>query len=281
MQTAVKARTLNNGQSCIAAKRFIVAEAIADEFTRRFVQGMEALRVGDPMDEKTDIGPLAMPKILDGWPRRWTQSVATGRASADRRHASGSARQLLHAHRADRHPAGLASLPGRTVRPSRPAVPRPRLLDDAIRLANDTPFGLGSSVWTNDPPSRTRLINEIEAGMTFINGMVASDPRLPFGGIKRSGYGRELSEHGLREFRQSEDGMDQRRQGALMITDPSAGSRLRRIGAAYSQGVTKQAITTKWQALPVRTKRCHRSWALNFPGHRCGRSAAKMTAPTL
>jgi len=198
-QTAVKARTLNNGQSCIAAKRFLVHEAIADEWTRRFVDGMAALKVGDPMDAATDIGPLATPSIIDGLASQVERSVAAG------------ARVLLGGHRLPvpgsfYAPTVLADIP-----PNAPAYSeelfgpvallfRVKDLDDAIRQANDTPFGLGSSVWTTDPAEQERVIAEIEAGMTFVNGMVASDPHLPFGGIKRSGYGRELSEHGLSEF---------------------------------------------------------------------------------
>jgi succinate-semialdehyde dehydrogenase/glutarate-semialdehyde dehydrogenase len=199
VQAAIQARTLNNGQSCIAAKRFLVAESIADEFTRKFVSGMAALRVGDPMDDTTDVGPLATPKILEGLDRQVQQSVAAG------------ATLLTGGHRLDGpgnfyQPTVLTDIP-----PTAPAYTeelfgpvallfRVNDIDAAIQLANDTPFGLGSSVWTTDPTEQERFINEIDAGMTFINSLVASDPRLPFGGIKRSGYGRELSEHGLREF---------------------------------------------------------------------------------
>ncbi len=199
VQTAVKARTLNNGQSCIAAKRFLVHEAIADEWTRRFVEAMGALTVGDPMEAATDVGPLATPGILEGLASQVDRSVAAG------------AHVLLGGHRLDGPgnfyaPTILADIPE-----AAPAYReelfgpvallfRVKDMDDAIRQANDTPFGLGSSVWTSDPAEQNRFIDEIEAGMTFVNGMVASDPRLPFGGIKHSGYGRELSEHGLREF---------------------------------------------------------------------------------
>ena len=199
VQTAVKARTLNNGQSCIAAKRFLVHEAIADEWTRRFVDAMAALRVGDPMEANTDIGPLATPAIRDGLAAQVDRSIAAG------------ARVLLGGNRLDGPgyfyaPTVLADIP-----PDAPAYTeelfgpvallfRIQDMDDAIRQANDTPFGLGSSVWTSDPAEQERFIAEIEAGMTFVNAMVASDPRLPFGGIKHSGYGRELSDHGLREF---------------------------------------------------------------------------------
>jgi succinate-semialdehyde dehydrogenase / glutarate-semialdehyde dehydrogenase len=199
VQTAVKARVLNNGQSCIAAKRFIVAEAICDEFTRRFVQLMEALRVGDPMDETTDVGPLAMPRLLDSLDRQVQASVQAG------------ARVLTGGHCLERPgsfyaPTVLADIPENAPAYHEELFGPVALLfrvpdiDAAIRQANDTPFGLGSSVWTRDPAEQERFIEEIEAGMVFVNGMVASDPRLPFGGIKHSGYGRELSAIGIREF---------------------------------------------------------------------------------
>ena len=196
---AVKARTINNGQSCIAAKRFIVHESIAGEFTERFVAGMERLVVGDPMDEATDVGPLATADILNEVHEQVQRSVAKG------------AHLLTGGQKLDRPgnfyaPSVLTDIP-----PDSPAaceevfgpvallfrVPN---LDAAIELANATTFGLGSSAWTNDAQERDRLIDELEAGAVFINGMVASDPRLPFGGIKHSGYGRELSAHGIREF---------------------------------------------------------------------------------
>ena len=199
VQAAVKARTLNNGQSCIAAKRFLVHEKVADEWTRRFVEAMATLTVGDPMDAATDIGPLATPSILEGLASQVERSVAAG------------AHVLLGGHRLEGPgnfyaPTVLADIPEAAPAYREelfgPAALlfRVKDMDHAVHQANDTPFGLGSSVWTNDPAEQERFINEIEAGMTFVNGMVASDPRLPFGGIKRSGYGRELSEHGLREF---------------------------------------------------------------------------------
>jgi succinate-semialdehyde dehydrogenase / glutarate-semialdehyde dehydrogenase len=197
--TAVQARTINNGQSCIAAKRFIVHKAIADEWEQGFVAKMAALRVGDPMDDATDIGPLATPDILDDLHRQVTASVAAG------------ARLLLGGTKLDRPgnyyaPTVLADIPQdapayreETFGPVA-SVFRVHDIEEAIDLANDTDFGLGSSVWTNNQRQRDRFIDEIEAGQVFVNGMVASDPRLPFGGVKRSGYGRELSSHGIREF---------------------------------------------------------------------------------
>ena len=197
--TAVKARAINNGQSCIAAKRFIVAEPIADEFERRYVAGFEALRVGDPMDPATDVGPLATESQVRTIAEQVERSVAAG------------ARVLTGGKRLERPGYWYAPTVLTGVTAESPAYHdevfgpvailfRARTLDEAIRLANDTPFGLGASAWTNDPAERTRLVDELEAGMVFINAMVASDPRVPFGGVKRSGYGRELSWQGIREF---------------------------------------------------------------------------------
>jgi succinate-semialdehyde dehydrogenase/glutarate-semialdehyde dehydrogenase len=199
VQTAVKARVVNNGQSCIAAKRFIVADAVADEFERRFVAGMEALVVGDPMDPKTDVGPLATEAQLSTIAGQVDQSVQAG------------ARVLTGGRRLDRPGWYYAPTVLAGITPDAPAyyeevfgpvalVFRVKGIDDAIRLANDSPFGLGASAWTRNDAERARFIAEIEAGMVFINAMVASDPRVPFGGVKESGYGRELGHYGIREF---------------------------------------------------------------------------------
>jgi succinate-semialdehyde dehydrogenase/glutarate-semialdehyde dehydrogenase len=198
-KTAIKARTINNGQSCIAAKRFIIAESIYDEFERRFVEGMEALRVGDPLEETTDIGPLATRQVLEDLDEQVRKSAAAG------------ARVLTGGHRLERPGFYYAPTVITDIPKGSPAYEeelfgpvallfRVRDAEEAIRLANDSIFGLGSSAWTNDEGERARFIEELEAGSVFINGMVASDPRLPFGGVKHSGYGRELSAFGIREF---------------------------------------------------------------------------------
>jgi succinate-semialdehyde dehydrogenase / glutarate-semialdehyde dehydrogenase len=197
--TAVKARIFNNGQSCIAAKRFIVAEAIADEFERKFVSKMEALKVGDPFDEKTELGPLATAEGVVDLDRDVQKTVRAG------------ARILTGGKSLDRPgnfyaPTVLTNIP--TESPAYreelfgpvASVFRAKNIDDAIRIANDSRFGLGASAWTNDQNERERFITELESGMVFINKMVASDPRIPFGGVKWSGHGRELGAHGIREF---------------------------------------------------------------------------------
>jgi succinate-semialdehyde dehydrogenase/glutarate-semialdehyde dehydrogenase len=197
--TAVKARTINNGQSCIAAKRFIVASEIYEEFERKFVSQMEALRIGDPMEESTEIGPLATPQIVHDLEEQVKKAVATG------------ARVLSGGKRLDRpgnffEPTVLVDVdvkaPVSCEEIFGPVAMlfRVKDIDEAIRIANATPFGLGSAAWTNDPGEQTKFIEELEAGAVFINDMVASDPRLPFGGVKHSGYGRELAEFGIREF---------------------------------------------------------------------------------
>jgi succinate-semialdehyde dehydrogenase/glutarate-semialdehyde dehydrogenase len=198
-RTAVRARTINNGQSCIAAKRFIVAESIADEFERRLVAGMKSLVVGDPMDPATDVGPLANEAQVQTLADQVQRSVRAGA-------------RLLTGGRPINRP-GYYFEPGvlTSITPDSPAYReevfgpiallfRARDIDEAIRIANDSTFGLGASAWTNDPEERSRFIAELDAGMVFINGMVASDPRLPFGGVKQSGYGRELGVYGMREF---------------------------------------------------------------------------------
>lgn len=197
--TAVMARIVNNGQSCIAAKRFIVVDAVADEFTERFVRRMAALRVGDPMLADTEVGPLATEAIRAELHDQVSETVSRG------------AEILLGATPIDGPgwyyaPTVLADIPrGAPAREQELFGPVASLfgvpdVSAAIALANDTTFGLGASAWTTDDDEAMRLARELDAGSVFINGMVASDPRYPFGGVKLSGYGRELSTFGLREF---------------------------------------------------------------------------------
>jgi succinate-semialdehyde dehydrogenase/glutarate-semialdehyde dehydrogenase len=197
--TAVKARIINNGQSCIAAKRFIVHEGIADAFEKRFVQIMRALVVGDPTDERTDIGPLATAQIRDDLDRQVQESVRAGaRLLTGGKVIPGSGFYYQPTVLADAPPGSPAyheELFGPVA-----TVLRARNIDDAIRLANDTRFGLGASAWTSDRDEARRFATELDAGLVFVNGMVASDPRFPFGGVKSSGYGRELGVVGIREF---------------------------------------------------------------------------------
>jgi succinate-semialdehyde dehydrogenase / glutarate-semialdehyde dehydrogenase len=202
--TAVKARTINNGQSCIAAKRFIVHDEIYDQFEKRFVAVMNELRVGDPLDEATDIGPLATPEILKDLEEQVKVSVAAGA-----RVLTGGQRSVLNGslERGNFYqPTVLADIPRNSpayvdeIFGPVASLFRVTMIDEAIELANATTFGLGASAWTNDEQERLRFIADLQAGSVFINGMVASDPRLPFGGVKNSGYGRELSYFGIREF---------------------------------------------------------------------------------
>jgi succinate-semialdehyde dehydrogenase / glutarate-semialdehyde dehydrogenase len=196
---AVQARTINNGQSCIAAKRFILDQRIADEFERRLVERMAALKVGDPMDEGTDIGPLATGEVRQALEQQVQKTMEMG------------ARLLLGGRRIDRPGYFFAPTVLTDVPKASPAY-REELfgpvaslfrvdgMAEAIHLANDSDFGLGSCAWTNDEREQKLFVDQIEAGLAFVNGVVASDPRLPFGGMKQSGYGRELGWHGIREF---------------------------------------------------------------------------------
>jgi len=199
IQTAIRARLINNGQSCIAAKRFIVHESVYDTFQQRFVAGMEAMKIGDPMKEDTDIGPLATQKIAEALEAQVSAAVQAGALLL-----TGGQRMIGDGYYFE--PTVLINVP-RTSAVYREELFGPvamlfkvASLDEAIELANDTPFGLGASAWTRDPVEQQRLIAELQCGSVFVNAMVASDPRLPFGGIKHSGYGRELSAAGMREF---------------------------------------------------------------------------------
>ncbi|HRT58743.1 MAG TPA: NAD-dependent succinate-semialdehyde dehydrogenase [Candidatus Paceibacterota bacterium] len=197
--TAVQARTINNGQSCIAAKRFILDRRIAEAFEKRFVERMAALKVGNPLEETTELGPLATAEVLETLEQQVEASVRLG------------AKLLLGGRRLGGPgyffpPTVLTGAP-----PGSPAYGEELFgpvavlfrvdgMAEALRVANDTPFGLGACAWTRDAGEQRLFVEQVEAGAAFVNGMVASDPRLPFGGVKQSGYGRELSRHGILEF---------------------------------------------------------------------------------
>jgi succinate-semialdehyde dehydrogenase/glutarate-semialdehyde dehydrogenase len=198
-RTAAQARCINNGQSCIAAKRFIVVEAVAEVFEEAFLAAMSALRVGDPMDPSTDVGPMARVDLLNELHDQVERSVAAGadlRLGGKRLEEEGAfyPPTVLTGVR-----PGMAAFDEETFGPVA-AVIRAKDAKDAVALANMSPFGLGASLWTKDLRRGEALAAQIESGSVFINGMVKSDPRLPFGGVKRSGYGRELSAFGIREF---------------------------------------------------------------------------------
>jgi succinate-semialdehyde dehydrogenase/glutarate-semialdehyde dehydrogenase len=200
VDTAVKARVINNGQSCIAAKRFIVAEEIADKFESVFVAKMKALKVGDPMEASTELGPLATADAITSLQADVDATVKAGaKVLTGGKPVAGPGSFYA--------PTVLTNIPkdspgyGEELFGPVACVFRVKDTDAAIGLANDIRFGLGASAWTNDAAERDRFANEIDAGMVFINKMVVSDPRMPFGGVKWSGHGRELGGvHGIREF---------------------------------------------------------------------------------
>jgi acyl-CoA reductase-like NAD-dependent aldehyde dehydrogenase len=199
IRTGVRSRYQNTGQSCIAAKRFIVVESVFEEYQSRFVDSVRALTVGDPMERSTQIGPLARGEFIDDLEMQIRGSVERGASilTGGRRCAGKGyyfEPTVLTGVQPDM-PAGCEELFGPVA-----AMMCARDSEEAIRLANSTPYGLGSNLWTSDIARAKQMARRIEAGQVFINGMVASDPRLPFGGIKRSGYGREMSELGMREF---------------------------------------------------------------------------------
>ncbi len=196
---AVQARMVNGGQSCIAAKRFIAHNQLFGSFQQRFVQQIEQLRVGDPMRRETDVGPLSSARALDRLEAQIRACVAAGG-----RILTGGTRMVGNGYFFE--PTVIDNV-ARTSAVYREEIFGPVALlfrandvDEALSIANDTPYGLGASVWTEEPAEQQRLLNGLEAGMVFLNKMVASDPRLPFGGTKRSGYGRELGLAGMREF---------------------------------------------------------------------------------
>jgi succinate-semialdehyde dehydrogenase / glutarate-semialdehyde dehydrogenase len=199
VSTAVKSRTINNGQSCIAAKRFIIEDKIYDRFEAAFVQQMKQLNVGDPLNEDTDIGPLASEQILNDVDNQVKQSVAAGgivlTGGKKLARPGNFYEPTVLANVPTDSPASCEEIFGPVA-----TLFRVHGIAEAIALANATNFGLGATAWTTDNAEQEQFAVELEAGCVFINGMVASDPRLPFGGIKNSGYGRELSEFGIREF---------------------------------------------------------------------------------
>lgn len=199
VSTAVTARLINNGQSCIAAKRFIVVEKVYDQFKNKFVDRMKNIKVGDPMDDSTELGPIARADLRE-------ELLNQVRLSAEKGAVVLCGGNILPGKGFYFEPTVIAN-----VKPGMPAYedelfgPVASLIlaedeSDAIRIANESPFGLGASLWTKDISKAKKLSAEIESGSVFINGMVKSDPRLPFGGIKLSGYGRELSHYGIKEF---------------------------------------------------------------------------------
>jgi succinate-semialdehyde dehydrogenase/glutarate-semialdehyde dehydrogenase len=199
IETAVKARTINNGQSCIAAKRFIVHADVYDRFLTGFIDGMKALKMGDPLDPSMQLGPLASPRQAEELEAQVAKSVALGATLrlGGRRTPPGSAYfpPTVLTDIPEQAPAWSDELFGPVG-----CVFRARDIGDAIRIANGTRFGLGSSAWTTDRAEQDRLARDIDSGMVFVNDMVVSDPRFPFGGVKSSGYGRELADIGMREF---------------------------------------------------------------------------------
>ena len=197
--TAVQARMINTGQSCIAAKRFIVVESRLQEFEQRVTQRMQSLKIGDPLDEKTQVGPLARNDLVDDLDEQIKKSVQMG------------AKLLIGGKRVQGPGAyfeptvlsnvkkGIPVYQEETFGPVLAIIPV-KDEQEAVDTANDSEFGLGGSLWSQDVLKAEKLARKIETGAVFINGMVKSDPRLPFGGIKKSGYGRELSDYGIREF---------------------------------------------------------------------------------
>jgi succinate-semialdehyde dehydrogenase/glutarate-semialdehyde dehydrogenase len=199
VDNAVASRTLNNGQSCINAKRFIVHEQVADEFVRRMVAKLEALKLGDPRDESTDMGPLSSPDAVETLDKQVQDTVAAGAQLLTGGKPSGGPGNFYPPTLLTDIPEGS---PGHREEFFGPValVWRARDVEDAIRIANDSDFGLGGSAWTRDPAEQERFVSEIETGMIYVNRVTESTPEVPFGGVKNSGYGRELADFGPRSF---------------------------------------------------------------------------------
>ena len=199
VKVAVTSRFLNTGQSCIAAKRFIVVDAIAEDFVARFKAGVEALQPGDPLDEATTLAPMARTDLRDELHQQVQDSIAAGAEAVTGCEPVEGVGAYYSASILDRVEPGMRAYGEELFGPVAIVI-RARDEDDALRIANDSPYGLGGSIWTGDVARGERLARQMQSGATFINGLVKSDPRLPFGGVKHSGYGRELSHHGIHEF---------------------------------------------------------------------------------
>jgi succinate-semialdehyde dehydrogenase/glutarate-semialdehyde dehydrogenase len=197
-RTAAQARMINAGQSCIAAKRFIVMEKAADEFKKYFMAQLKKLKVGDPLDEATDVGPIAKKEILDSLNAQLRDAKLKGAEVVQLDQSS--RKGLFFSPCAVYNPTkGMKIMNEEVFGPIAPII-TVKDEDEAVRVANDTAFGLGAAVWSRDLERAERIASRIEAGTVYINDFVKSDPRLPFGGVKKSGIGRELSHYGLREF---------------------------------------------------------------------------------
>ena len=199
VENAVASRFLNTGQSCIAAKRFIPVEPVADEFVRRFRAAVEDLSMGDPLDEGNRLGPMARHDLRDELHRQVVESIAQGATAVTGCSPESGGGAYYQPSILDHVKPGVLAYHEELSGPVASII-RARDEADAVRIANDTVFGLGGSVWTQDTARGERVGRQLECGSAFVNGLVKSDPRLPFGGIKQSGYGRELSRHGIREF---------------------------------------------------------------------------------
>jgi len=199
VKNAIISRYLNSGQSCIAAKRFIVVDAIAEDFVARFKAGVEALKAGDPTDPTTTLGPMARTDLRDDLHQQVQDSIAAGAVAITGCEPIAGPGAFYKASILDRVEPGMRAYSEELFGPVAIVI-RARDEVDALRIANESDFGLGGSVWTRDSARGERLARQVQSGCTFVNGIVKSDARLPFGGIKRSGYGRELSHHGIHEF---------------------------------------------------------------------------------
>jgi succinate-semialdehyde dehydrogenase/glutarate-semialdehyde dehydrogenase len=199
LANAIISRTLNNGQSCINAKRFILHTEIAEQFEQQLVARMEALIVGDPTDDQADVGPLSSPDAVQALDRQVRDTVAAGgRLLAGGKPLDGPGSfypPTVITDVPDGSPGHREELFGPVA-----LLWRARDIDEAIRIANDSPFGLGGSAWTRDRAEQQRFVTELETGMMYINKVTESTPAVPFGGVKNSGYGRELAQFGLRSF---------------------------------------------------------------------------------